>query len=329
MAKRKKAVVLRGIHVACHVPTEERLTLQIERLPPDKFRSLAMDLEDYFLVVDDAFKETFIRGRGWKGRGRRITAKSRVRVLKFSPFPSRFSNILRSIRRDIYVELHRLCLVLEGQQYGGYKHNIYILPYTYAPQFMVFIQAKNKEIDELNKRLIAFKQTSYFEDLKTVLQKHDVRVNLNGNWHVDHINVDVTPLALEPMAVKELVEEEYKTMFTKLKDQEKRGLEALHNELERKRRELVVKGVENIQSKIGTIVKRIVSAKKLKPKIVKKDLERLRRLSVSVGLESVASTVIDPLAQVVDNPEKAMELFGTKNISEAVDGRIRGLIESL
>jgi hypothetical protein len=42
-----------------------------------------------------------------------------------------------------------------------------------------------------------------------------------------------------------------------------------------------------------------------------------------VGLEAVASTVIDPLVAVVENPEKAMELFGTKDLTQGVSGRIK------
>ena len=340
MAK-KKAVVLRGIHVSCHVPTEERLTLLIEGLAPDRFRSLAEALEDWFVVVDDAFKETFVRGRGWRGRGRRVSATHRrLRVLRFSPFPSRFSNILRSIRRDIYIELNRQCLVLEGQQYGGYKQNLYILPYANAGEFMSFIEVKNREIDELNAKIELFKKTRHFVDLKEILKKQDVKVSLNGNWKMEYINVDVTPLALEPTAVRQLVEEEEKKLFEQLDVKEReelerleaerrRGLEALQRELERKRKELVVKGIENIQRKIELVVRRIVGAKKLNPKNVKRDIGRLRRIAVSVGLEAVASTVIDPLVEVVDQPEKAMELFGTKDLTVGVSGRIKGLIESL
>jgi len=218
---RKKAVVLRGIHVSVHCPTEERLMVQLEGLSPDKFRKLAVALEDYFLVVDDAFKETWVKGRGWKGRGRRVTAKSRVRVLRFSPFPSRFSNILRTVRRNIYCELHKQCVVLEGTQ-----------------------------------------------------------------------------------------------------------LELLNRELERQRQELVIKAVENLRQNIQSIVKRIISQKKLDSKKAKKELARLRNIAVDVGLESLAISVIDPLTQVVENPERATELLG-KDIPAEIDGRIKGLLESL
>lgn len=328
MAKRK-GVVLRGIHISVHSPTEERLTVQIEGLTPDKFRSLAADLEDWFLVVDDKYKETFVRGRGWKGRGKRVSEKKRMRVLRFSPFPSRFSNILRTVRRDLYIELHRNCLVLEGEKYGGYRQNIYILSYAHAPAFMKSIQRKNKEIDELNKKIQEFQQTRYFTDLKEILEEHRVRLKLNGGWKMEHVSIDATPLALEPTTVKEMVEEEYQKMFKKLETEEKRGIEALHAELERKRRELVVKGIENLQRKLNSIINRMVATRKLKPKTVKEDLERVRILAVSVGLESLAASVIDPLSQVVENPEKVMDMFGTKDLNVGVNGRIKALLESL
>jgi len=326
---RKKAVVLRGIHVSVHCPTEERLMVQLEGLSPDKFRKLAVALEDYFLVVDDAFKETWVKGRGWKGRGRRVTAKSRVRVLRFSPFPSRFSNILRTVRRNIYCELHKQCVVLEGTQYGGYKQNIYLLPYRNAPAFMAFIETQNKIIDDLNSKIKEFQATSYWVDLKEIFKQHKVDASLlNRNWVIRHIQVDAMMLMLEPSTVEQLIEQEYKKMFEKLREEEKRGLELLNRELERQRQELVIKAVENLRQNIQSIVKRIISQKKLDSKKAKKELARLRNIAVDVGLESLAISVIDPLTQVVENPERATELLG-KDIPAEIDGRIKGLLESL
>jgi hypothetical protein len=328
MAK-TKPVVLRGIYIVVHSPTEERLSFQIEHLTPEQFRSLAADLEDWFLIVDDKYKKTFVRGRGWKGRGKRVSERSRIRVLRFSPFPSRFANILRTVRRDLYVALHKNCLVLEGEKHGGYRQNIYILPYANAPTFMNEIQTKNKVIDGLNKKINEFMQTRHFANLKAILDKRNMRITLNGQWKMEHITMDATPLALEPTTVKEMVETEYQKMFKKLEKEEQQGLEALHDELERKRKELVVKGVENLRGKIENIIKRIVATKKLRPKTVKEDLARLRKIAVSVGLEAIATSIIDPLGQVIEKPEKAMELFGTKDLSAAVNGRVAGLIAKL
>lgn len=328
MAK-KGVVVLRGLHVAVHMPTEERLMVQIIGLTPEQFRSLAAELEDWFVVVDEAYKKTATRGRGWKGRGKRVSERKRMRVLRFSPFPSSFSNVLRMIRRNIYITLHRNCLVLAGEQHGGYRQNIYILPYANAPAFMKAVQAFNKQIDELNMQIAEFQKTRHFEDLKEILKRNEVEVRLNGDWRLDHIRIDVTPLALEPTTVKELVEEEYKKMFRELEEEERRGLEALHEELERKRREIVTKSVEDLQKKISEIVNKIVAAKRLSVKEAKKRLEQIRTIAVSVGLESLATSVIDPLAAVVEDPSKTMEVFGTKNLGDGVNMRIKALLEAL
>lgn len=323
-----KTVVLQGIHIALHIPTEERLTFQIQGLSPPLFRNLAVALEDWMVVTDDKYKEKATRGRSWKGRGRRVTMATRVRLLKFSPFPSRYSNILRTIRKELYYELHRHCLVLEGETHGGYKRNIYILPYANAPSFMNEINRRNREIDELNWKIEGFLKTEDYADLENLLKPFNVTIP-NRSWKIEHVSFDATPLALQPAAVKQIVEDEYQRMFRKLEEDERQGLQALHDELERKRQELVVKAIENVQAKIHKIVKRIVATRKLKAEKVKKDLERLRRIAVSVGLDSIATSVIEPLAEVVDDPEKTFELFGTKDLSSAIDGRIRGLIESL
>lgn len=325
-----KPVVLQGIHLSIHVPTEERLTVQIEGLTPKPFRDLAVALEDWMVTVDDEYKKKATRGRGWKGRGKRITAETRVRVLKFSPFPSSFGNVLRTVRKNLYVTVHKHCLVLEGHQQGGYKHNIYILPYGNAPAFMNDLEVENTSIDDLNEKVAEFQKTSAFGEVKQILRRFGVDIVLaRKTWNIEHATFDATPLALEPATVKQTVEEEYQRMFKTLEEHEKRGLEALQEELERKRKQLVIKGIENLKRKITNICTRITAHSKKNPKKVKADLERLRRIAVSVGLESIATTVIDPLREVIDDPEKAVKLFGTKAISTAIDSRIANLIDSI
>ena len=331
--RKKTTAILQGIHFSIHTATEERLTEQIEGLNPEVFRQIGFSVEDWSKVVDDKYKAKLTRGRGWKGRGKRISQTERVRVIRFSPFPSSFSNTLRTIRRDLYEALHANCLVLEGEVHGGFKQNIYILPYTNAPAIMRIIQQKNMEIDQLNGKIQEFIQSSDFEDLKTMLAPYNVKVEENHRvWTVEHVTFDATPLALEPATVENLVEQEYKARFEKMKAEERvayqEGMEALSKELERRSQELVVKGIENIKKKINFIVKRIVSSRK-KPEKIKEDLENLRRLALSVGLSEVALSVIDPLTEVANHPEKAMEIFGTKDLNEAIDGRLKGLIANL
>jgi hypothetical protein len=194
---------------------------------------------------------------------------------------------------------------------------------------MAFIETQNKIIDDLNSKIKEFQATSYWVDLKEIFKQHKVDASLlNRNWVIRHIQVDAMMLMLEPSTVEQLIEQEYKKMFEKLREEEKRGLELLNRELERQRQELVIKAVENLRQNIQSIVKRIISQKKLDSKKAKKELARLRNIAVDVGLESLAISVIDPLTQVVENPERATELLG-KDIPAEIDGRIKGLLESL
>jgi len=103
-------------------------------------------------------------------------------------------------------------------------------------------------------------------------------------------------------------------------------LEALRRELENKRRELFINAVESLRDQINRIVKRVLA--KRKPKGVKEELERLRSLAEDVGLEAVASSVIDPLIETVEDPEKDRSQVRNGR-SGRVNGQISGLISSL
>jgi len=57
---------------------------------------------------------------------------------------------------------------------------------------------------------------------------------------------------------------------------------------------------------------------------VKKELKRIRSLAEDVGLETAASTVIDPQSESVENPEKIEAEFGMEVLA-GVTRRITGL----
>ena len=340
----KKPLTLQGIHFSMHTPTEERLTAQFDGLTPELFRKLGMRFEDWSRVVDDLYKLKTTRGRGWQGRGHRVTMpktedesasdSGRVRVIRASPFPSSFSNILRTIRRDLYFTLRRHCLVLEGEQHGGYKQNIYILPYANAPSLMAEMQIQNGIIDELNQRLQDFMGTRDYRDFVQILSDNGIPVESlsTRQWHIEHISFDATPLSLEPATVMEMVRTARGTIKSELREEEQRGMEDLHAELERKRQTMVTQALNSLKKEVDHNVAKIIAGIKKNPDRAKRELEQLRNKAVSVGLDSLATSVIDPLSQLIDNPERVCELFGTVNVSELpskVDGKIRSLIEAL
>lgn len=350
MAASKKPVVLKGLQIRAHIPTEERLNVQLDGLSVQLFRTLGAEYEDYFAVVDNQYKENRVRGRGWKGRGHKVqigqpseeepATKGRVRSITGSPFPSRFSNILRTLRKRLYELLHKYGFVLEGVQHGGYKQNLYIVPYANMPRFMNAVAEMNKEIDALNVRITEFRTTNYFSQFKTILGKYDLNPELldRRTFTVEHIDIDSQPLALEPTAVKELVDAEFKQMFeradakkqqldTKLQKEYEQGMQFLEAELKRQERERVVKVVENLRSQLEAVAKRIMSIHRKNPTVVKEDLDLIRSKAMSIGLDYLAPTFTE-METAIEHPERVVKMFGTSDLSEGVSARVKSLIDS-
>jgi len=329
MAK-KKPIIVEGFLLSVSVPTEERLSVTIDAsgISWRRYRDLIYALQDQLAIIDDEYKIRETRGRGLGARYRRITPSKRTKTIKFIPYPSRFANILRTIRRDVYFEVNSRCLVLNMMHFGYFKRNIYLLPYNQAPAFMSYINEKNREIEDLNNQIEDFRRTRYFDEIREIISDAKLDTSaLDDIVKIPKISVDLTPLRLDPSIVEDLIESRYKKMFERISEEEKKGLEVLRRELEEKRRELVIKSIESIRDKINVIIRRIAAEKKLKN--VKKELEHLKRIAVDIGLEAVAKTVINPLIEVTENPSKAEEILGTTNISEEINGRIAGLIKTI
>lgn len=328
-----KPVVIEGFLLSVSCPTEERLSVLLDAtdLSWSKYRNLIIRLEDELAEIDEAYKKRETRGRGLRARHRRISYGKKVarhRRLKFMPYPSRFANILRKMRRDLYFYINRECMVLQIMQYGAFKRNVYILPYPRAAVFMAYLEELNKTIRDLNSQIVDYRETGYYTTVRRTLKNADLNYAvLDSEVHLPKISVDLTPLRLDPKIIEELVESRYKESFEKISEEEKRGLEALRRELENKRRDLIIKSIETLRDKTNEIVKKIVSSRKVKG--AKQELERLRNLATEVGLEAVATSVLTPLVDVIEHPEKAEEVFGTTMLSEAVNGRIAGLISSI
>ena len=327
-----KGVVVEGFLLNCHTPTEERLSVVFDcsEMSWAKYRDTIIKLQDLLAEIDDAYKKREGRGRSLGARYRRISygdKVSRRRILKFIPYPNRFANVLRNVRREVYRQINSTCMVLQRMQFGAYRHNIYLLPYPRAPSFMARVEEWNKTIDDLNREIMEFRETSFFRQIKNVILGAGLNPDgLNGEPSLPRITVDLTPLRLDASIVEEFVEAKYKRVFERISEEERRGLEALRRELENKRRELVINAVESLRDQINRIVKQVLAKRKLKG--VKEELERLRSLAEDVGLEAVASSVINPLIETVEDPARVEAEFGA-DVLAGVNGRISGLISSL
>lgn len=344
----KQTITLQGLNIAVHMPTESRLTYEVTGLSPNLFAKAAKEIEDWFTVVDSKYTkrkrkttdqnsdEVFGSGRGWKGRGHKINKLDRTRAIGLSPFPSRFSNVLRTIRREIYIELNQRCSVIAGSQYGKYKHNIYILPYSNSIPFSAFVAAKNKELKHLNEDITEYQKTRDYQDIKDLLKKY--HVEMPDYWNIEGISLDITPLALNTSTLKNVIDKEYKRVFEDAANQKREMSESLKREyeegkallqenLEKQEKEVVQKAFADLQGRINEIVGRMI-ATRIKPKKVKTDLEAVKRIAEGIGLGSIAASVVDPLIRVAEDPDAAKTEFG-ENLLAGVDDRIKGLLKGM
>jgi len=326
MLARDKPITLKGVFFFCHLPTEARLTAQVGPLTPDQLQRIWREIEDWRKPVDELYKQKTSRGRESKARGKRITAEQRERVFSFPVFPSSFLNILSALRRDLCDERIRNCIVLEEEQVGNLKQNLYVLPYANLPEMLGFIQGLNKRIDELNVHIMEFKQTGDYDDLINILKDYQYEDAVTRrSWTVPHITFRVTPIALEPTTVMQMIETERGKMASDV-------METYRAELEKQQQELVTKAVQKLSDSLSQIVERIVATERLNPEKIRTDLERLRGKASSIGLENLTANVINPLIQVVESPEMMLELFNTmnkKDLPNEISGRVRGLLRKI
>ena len=251
------------------------------------------------------------------------------RTLRFSPFPSSTVNIfktLRKMRADIY---HRHCIVLERQE-ESFQNNINILPYANAPEFAMDLKEINIKIHEANNAIREYQTTEDWNNLLQELAPYQEMADYlrHKTWTVEDCTLITTEIVLETAQVKQHIEEEYRKMFVTIDDEKAKAIEAVHEEFEKGQRSIAEAALESLKGELEIMVKRVVSASKRHPERVKADLERLRRKIVSIGLDALEPTVIQ-LETVFDDPEKAMDIFGTRDIETAISARVQGLIDSL
>ena len=337
--QKKKKVVVEGFLLSCHSPTESRLTVKVEcsQLQPMRYMDLVNDLEDQLGVVDESYAERNTQGRMLRARYRRdmtIEKIERKRFLRIIPFPSSYANRLRSMRRRLYVKVNSLCVVLQQTEHGYFKRRVYLLPFNKAPEFMIFIQSLNREIGYLNIDIEDFRGSGDFNYIEKMFKSEGLNTSqFSRGFTIPPIEVDLTPLSLDEEIITSMLEERYASMFERMSEEEKQGLQRIQRELKVKRRRLVVEAIESLRVELTEIIIDITKERRLK-----KMRERLRRLMEkceSVGLRALAESTVNPLISVIADPEKIdeamMREFGVEKekVGEAVNGRIRSLIESL
>lgn len=333
VTKTKQAVILEGFLLDCNSPDAESLTITVDctALLGDRYLQLIGELEDLLSEMDIVYAKREVRGRSLKGAYRRHLledAVQRTRRLTFIPYPGKVVNVPGNLRRSLYYEINRRCIILQRQKIGRKHRVVYLLPFDKAPDMMLFVDGLNKEIADVNKELERLSETEVPKVL-AILDRYGVDGHVYAFHDLHKFSINPRPVRLDPNIIDNIVEERYRIHLSQLSEEERRGFELLREELESQRVTLVREAVANLTTQINYVASQLLGAIKRKPERAKQELRRIAELADSAGLSAIRVNVISPLLSAVDNPEKASELLGSKDLVEGVNLRARALIESL
>jgi len=319
----KVKVGLTGVLVSITCPSDERLKVSIDcsELDNRRFMEFSERLQDLMLGIDADYSEKAMLKRSLDGRftGRKkLEVVRRGKALKFSVVPSCFVNKIKNLKHDVYDELNfyaasKIVLV----QAGRFKRCLYILSKSSISEYTRLVEGYNRELEELNGKIEKYLKSSSFREVVELVESYGLDSSpLKSEFRVEPIRLQQIPIELADYVIEEW-ERRDPVVAKYIKDMRSR---------------IVRDAVESFKAKLKPILDKL-SAERISERTLKRireDLERIRGMSVEVGLSAVADSVITPLIEVVDNPEKFPEVFKSKeNIGGEIDSRFESLLKRI
>jgi len=303
-------VNLKGFILKTYFPSEEQLmvTIDCSNLPPNLYFALIRELQDTLSIQDEIYAEKFARARSLRARHKRIHAYGEVqrkRILKFSPFPMRFSNEISYLRQRLYDKIHDYCIIVQQMKSGKFERNLYLLPEDLAEQFVNEVEQLNTAIEELNRKV----QQYNLSEVEAILNKYNLTLPIK-NFSIPKLQIDLTPVRFDAGLVEEWAERS----------------PTVAQLLGEKRKEIITKVVEDLKRRLEPIFKGILKERKMRK--IKQRLEHLKQLAEAVGLKSLSETVITPLIEASENPEILETKYNTPK-KQFLESRISSLLRSL
>jgi len=316
---------LNGFIVDVRTVSESNLELEVDasRIAWEEYRKLVDELGDVLSEVDEKWsaRSRLVRGRSVRGRFRRVTAEDRRRILRFSPLPSSYSNILKNTRTYMYGLVADNCLVLE--QVGTRK--VYLLPRPMAPLLVEGVDKINREVIEpLRKNITEFKEGEDYLRIEQLLFRHgiDPTVLRTAPFNLGDFVVDVLPVDFGYSVNGDDV-------YTKMRRTETvKGLELLKAQLARKHREYALNAVSDITRRIVDL------ASGRRSHDLEGKLGALKEICDSLGLGDISERVLKPLKEIMgvrasEREDLTEKLFGTRNLKEAVENALKAFAQVL
>jgi hypothetical protein len=313
---------LNGFICDIHCVGESNLEVEVDcsRIDVNEYKELIMELEDLLNTIDEKHSV-----RGIRARYRRVNAEERKRLLRFSPFPSKFGTILKNTRIYIYELMAENCLVLES---AG-KRKVYLLPKQLAPIFVEAVDRVNEEIMKpLKMQVEDFRQSDDYLRIQQCLYNHkiDPTVLKTSTFPLGNFTIDILPVdfgySLDADEVYAKMSQEKTT----------KGLEILKREIEKKQREYALSAVSDVARRILDLSEALTEPRR-KVRSATEKVDKLMEICESLGLRKVNEEVLRPLKKVCrarhhQRPKLAEELFGEKSLREGVDKELKRLLSN-
>lgn len=328
---KKRAIVVRGFLIDFGVPTEDLLNVSVDVTSLRKredYMAFKEGLEDQLREMDREYaKRKTLRGRSLRARYTTILSggrKIRVKVLRFSPYPSRFANELKTMRREWYEELARNTMILgksSGASALGRERNLYLLPFEKALTLTAVKRRLNKTVEDLRKRLSDFEQTKHYHKVFTYVSEKVKAAPINGKTaHIHDIRLELLPLSFEQTVFESYLQEKEKGATKAIDEERQRGLREIEEELTRTRREIIEKSVRDLQGRLGGVMEQLARITALKvsekeAKKLRKNIEDVKTLADSAGVGWCIERVTETSLKLVD----AMTTQKKGDIKEAAE----------
>lgn len=314
--------------VDLHTTHESTLEVELDAsgLDWDLYKKMIIELEDLLSEIDKKTspKPDLARGRSLKARYTRVTADERHRRIRFSPFPSMFTNRIKNLRSYLYKLLNDSCITLSKYGSGNVKRCVYILPKYTALQFVKMVDETNKTvIEKLRRDIEEFRKSDDFLSIVRLLTKYGLNADklMVEPFTIGDVIMDVVPISFD-----------YDVMSDALLEKEARAsamesLAILKREIDRFHREYAVRTVKDIVSKLWTGIELLGSGRKAR--FFDRKIEKMIGICESMGLSEVNERLLKPLLEISRDPKNVKLLskkyFGTESLTDGVKAVVEKL----
>lgn len=316
-------LVLKGFIVTLKLPSDSALRMKCDTsiLKGTRYLSFLNELKAFMNKIDFDYaeREEMLRGRELEAhyQSKRVKVRDKYKIvdsktLWVRPFPSRFENVLKTVRMQAYRLLNNLTICITREVKGRYKDNIYLLPANDSLVNRLFngIKNLNETLDKLEKEIEKYEKGEEIEKLFSILKNHNVEIVLPYSKKLE-ISVDLLPIDID-VALEEWA--------SKSPDVAKA--------LREKKQEMVVAMIGKFREKLEPILRMMEG--ELRVERAKKMVEELKVLANSLGLEALTRTVLNPLEKALKDPEHASKYVpSVSKLREICDARLKSALEKL